>query len=79
MRRSSKGSQLINQSGHDDTYKFRCMEYLNFVLDQIVNLDNRFKLYTSHIEVKSLFRKESFKKQPERHYHPRYREDKAHA
>lgn len=51
MRRSSKASHLINQSGQDETYKFRCMEYLNFVLDQVVNQENRFKLYSSHIEV----------------------------
>ena len=35
----------------DDSYKFRCMEYMNFVLDQLMSDDTKFKLYFSHIEV----------------------------
>ena len=39
------------QMGSDDSYKFRCMEYMNFVLDQLMSDDTKFKLYFSHIEV----------------------------
>ncbi len=79
MRRSSKAGQLINNSANDDTYKFRCMEYLNFVLDQIVNSNNKFKIYPSHIEVKSVFRKEYSEEQSQRYHDPGHRKNQTHA
>ncbi len=37
MRRTSRNPQILPQSQNDEMYKFRCMEYLNFVLDQVMN------------------------------------------
>ncbi len=51
MRRSLKPNQQVPYTGSDETYKFRCMEYMNFVLDQVMSDDTRFKLYFTHIEV----------------------------